>query len=52
MVIDALSQLGFPAPYPAPPSIEPWLVALTCAIIWLALSGGRSTSRGERTFRA
>jgi hypothetical protein len=52
MVIEAFSQLGLPAPYLAPSSVEPWLVALTCAIIWLALSGGRTASRSERASRA
>lgn len=45
MVIEAFSQLGLPAPHLAPSSVEPWLVTLVCIIIWLALSGGRTTRR-------
>jgi hypothetical protein len=52
MVFEAFSQLGLPAPYLAPSSVEPWLVALTCAIIWLALSGGQTTRGRERVTRA
>lgn len=52
MVFEAFSQLGLPAPYLAPTPVEPWLVALTCAIIWLALGGGRTSSRGERGLHA
>lgn len=52
MVTEALSQLGLPVPDLATASMEPWLVLLTCAIIWLALGGGRTTRRGERVSRA
>ncbi len=52
MVFEAFSQLGLPAPHLATSSVEPWLVMLTCTIIWLALSGGRTAPRSEREFRA
>ncbi len=52
MVFEAFSQLGMPASHLATSSVEPWLVVLTCAIIWLALSGGGSTRRGNAIFRA
>jgi hypothetical protein len=45
MVFEAFSQLGLPAPHLATTSVEPWLVALTSLIIWLALSGNRTTRR-------
>jgi hypothetical protein len=52
MVFEAFSQLGLPAPHLATSSVEPWLVVLTCAIIWLALGGGRTAPRGNAIFRA
>ena len=52
MVFEALSQLGLPAPHLASASVEPWLVVLTCAIIWLALGGGRATQRSNAMSRA
>jgi hypothetical protein len=52
MVFEAFSQLGLPAPHLATSSAEPWLVALVCIIIWLALTGGRTTGRGTRTSHA
>lgn len=52
MVFEAFSQLGLPAPYLAPSSVEPWLVALTCAIIWLALGGGNTAPRSNTLSRA
>ena len=52
MVVEAFSQLGLPAPHLAPTSVEPWLVALICAIIWLALGGGNTAPRSDATSRA
>jgi hypothetical protein len=52
MVFEAFSQLGLPAPQLATSSVEPWLVVLTCAIIWLALGGGQTTRRSGSMFRA
>ncbi|MCA9878609.1 MAG: hypothetical protein KC442_12530 [Thermomicrobiales bacterium] len=45
MVIEALSQLGLPTPQLASASGNPWPFLLACAIIWLALSGGRAPRR-------
>jgi len=52
MVVEAFTQLGLPAPHLATTSGEPWLVLLTCAIIWLALSGGRTSRRSGAMPRA
>lgn len=52
MFTEALSQLGLPVPHLATTSVEPWLVLLTCAIIWLALSGERATRRTDSMPRA
>ncbi|MCA9863586.1 MAG: hypothetical protein KC442_23555 [Thermomicrobiales bacterium] len=52
MVFEAFSQLGLPASHLASVSVEPWLVLLTCAIVWLALSGEHSTRRGAGIPRA
>lgn len=52
MVFEAFSQLGLPASHLATTSVEPWLVVLTCTIIWLALGGERTTRRGNAMFRA
>ena len=52
MVFEAFSQLGLPAPHLATSSVEPWLVALVCIIVWLALSGGRTSRRSANAFHA
>ncbi|MFN8661160.1 MAG: hypothetical protein U0075_04670 [Thermomicrobiales bacterium] len=52
MVFEAFSQLGLPAPHLMTSSAEPWLVVLACAIVWLSLSSGRSSRRGEGMSRA
>jgi hypothetical protein len=52
MVFEAFSQLGLPAPHLATSSVEPWLATLTCVIVWLALSEGRTTRRGVGVPRA
>lgn len=52
MVFEAFSQLGLPVPHLATTATEPWLVVLACAIIWLALGGGRTMPGRERMIRA
>lgn len=52
MVFEAFSQLGLPVPHLATSSVEPWLVALICIIIWLGLSGKRTPRRSANAFHA